>query len=43
MPTINQGFIKLKSNLEITPIQSSTASTRQTNVRKAVEKKFKIE
>lgn len=42
MPTINQGFTKLKSNFEITPIQSSTASKRQTNVRKVVEKKFTV-
>jgi len=34
--TISQGFSKLSSNLEITGLQSSTVSTRQTNVRDAV-------
>ncbi|MDR3613060.1 MAG: CBASS oligonucleotide cyclase [Candidatus Obscuribacterales bacterium] len=37
MPTtIIQGFSKLSSNLEITGLQGSTVSTRQTNVRAAV-------
>lgn len=38
MPTtITQGFAKLRSNLEITTLQSSTVSTRQTNVRGVVK------
>jgi SMODS domain-containing protein len=38
MPTtINQGFAKLRENLEITDLQSSAVSTRQKNVREAVE------
>ena len=36
--TIQGGFDQLRSNLEITDLQSSTASTRQTNVRAAVER-----
>lgn len=43
MPTINQAFTKLGSNLEITAIQSSTVSTRQANVRNAIESSFSIE
>ena len=35
--TITQGFTKLRSNLEITTLQSSTVSTRQTNVRDVVK------
>lgn len=35
--TISQGFAKLKSNLEITSLQSSTVSTRQSNVRDVVK------
>lgn len=35
--TIQQGFEKLKSNLEITGLQEATVSTRQKNVREAVE------
>lgn len=38
MPTtITQGFTKFRSNLEITSLQSSTVSTRQTNVRGVVK------
>jgi hypothetical protein len=36
--TIQGGFDGLRSNLEITDLQSSTVSTRQTNVRAAVER-----
>jgi hypothetical protein len=35
--TTNQAFLELKENLEITGLQSSTVSTRQTNVREVVE------
>ena len=35
--TIQQSFLGLKSNLEITNLQASTVSTRQTNVRGVVE------
>jgi hypothetical protein len=35
--TINQAFLKLKANLEISGLQTSTISTRQTNVREVVE------
>ena len=35
--TIPQSFLKLKQNLEITDLQESTVSTRQTNIRKVVE------
>jgi tRNA nucleotidyltransferase (CCA-adding enzyme) len=34
--TINQGFLQLKANLEITGLQQQTVSTRQQNVRDAV-------
>lgn len=34
---ILQSFLKLKENLEITNLQSSTVSTRQTNVREVME------
>ncbi|MDR6625696.1 CBASS oligonucleotide cyclase [Caulobacter segnis] len=40
--TIEEGFRLLKSNLEITGLQSSTASTRQANVRAALEDDFTI-
>ncbi len=40
--TIDEAFRLLKSNLEITGLQSSTASTRQTNVRAALEDDFTI-
>lgn len=40
--TIAASFTKLRQNLEITDLQGSTVSTRQTNVRKAVEKDFTI-
>ena len=35
--TIPQSFLKLKQNLEITDLQESTVSTRQTNIRNVVE------
>lgn len=38
--TILESFRKLKANFEITELQKSTLSTRQQNVRKAVEKKL---
>jgi hypothetical protein len=40
--TIASSFTKLRSNLEISALQTSTVSTRQTNVRKAVEKDFVV-
>lgn len=40
--TVTQAFRTFKSNLEITDLQSSTASTRQKNVRKAVEKELTV-
>lgn len=43
MPTsISQGFQQLKVNLEITSLQSATASARQQNVRAAVEKHMTV-
>jgi len=43
MPTtIKQGFEKLRQNLEITGLQEQTVSTRQTNVREAVEKELTV-
>lgn len=38
--TILESFRKLKANFEITELQKSTLSTRQQNVRKAVEKEL---
>jgi hypothetical protein len=35
--TIQQSFLKLKTNLEITELQAATVSTRQTSVREVVE------
>lgn len=40
--TIGGAFEELKSNLEITGLQTSTVSTRQQNVRTAVEKDFTL-
>lgn len=40
--TIYQGFSALKSNLEITDLQATTASGRQTNVRDAVGKEMDV-
>lgn len=40
--TIEQGFKKLKQNLEITDLQEYTVSSRQQNVREAIEKQFKV-
>lgn len=43
MPTtIAAGFTKLKENLEITGLQSTTVSTRQQGVREAVEKEMTV-
>jgi hypothetical protein len=41
--TILQSFATFKSNLEITSLQSSTVSTRQRNVREAVEAGLEVE
>ncbi len=38
--TVTQGFNTFKSNLQISELQSSTVSTRQKNVREAVEKEL---
>jgi len=35
--TVQQGFLKLKSNLEITGLQASTVSTRRANIREVME------
>ena len=40
--TIIQAFLELKENLEITGLQSSTVSTRQTNVREVVEAELEV-
>ena len=40
--TVNSGFAKLRDNLEITTLQASTVSTRQTNVRDAVKKELTV-
>lgn len=40
--TVAQGFESLKANLEITTLQKETVSTRQTNVRSAVEAGFTV-
>lgn len=40
--TILESFKKLKTNLEITELQQSTVSTRQQNVRKAVENELNV-
>lgn len=40
--TINGSFAGLSANLEITTIQKSTTSTRQQNVRKAMEQGFTV-
>lgn len=40
--TISSGFDELRENLEITGLQSSTVSTRQTNVREAVERRLAV-
>jgi hypothetical protein len=40
--TINEGFAQLRRNLEITDLQEQTVSTRQTNVRDAVEKELTV-
>jgi Second Messenger Oligonucleotide or Dinucleotide Synthetase domain len=41
--TIAEGFQQLRKNLEITDLQEETVSTRQKNVRKALEDDFAIE
>jgi Second Messenger Oligonucleotide or Dinucleotide Synthetase domain len=40
--TIQQSFLKLKQNLEITGLQASTVSTRQRNVREVVEAELTV-
>ncbi len=40
--TVTQAFRTFKSNLQITELQSSTASARQKNVREAVEKELTV-
>jgi len=40
--TITSSFQKLKENLEITGLQRSTASTRQTNVRSVIENEMEV-
>ncbi|MBN8626039.1 MAG: nucleotidyltransferase [Planctomycetes bacterium] len=40
--TITSGFTKLRENLEITTLQSGTVSTRQKNVRDAVESEMSV-
>ena len=40
--TIIEGFKKLRENLEITGLQETTVSTRQTNVRQALEKELAV-
>ena len=40
--TISQAFSKLKENLNITSLQETTVSTRQKNVREAVEENFTV-
>ncbi len=40
--TIQQSFLKLKTNLEITGLHAATVSTRQTTVREVVEKGMTI-
>ena len=40
--TVKQGFEKLRQNLEITGLQEETVSTRQQNVREAVEKELTV-
>lgn len=40
--TIQQSFQKLKENLEITGLQSSTVSTRQNNVRDVIKKDLSV-
>jgi hypothetical protein len=41
--TISQGFLGLKTNLEITGLQKTTVSTRQENVRAVVESGLEVE
>jgi len=40
--TIKAGFDKLRANLEITTLQTSIVSTRQQNVREAVQNEFTV-
>ena len=43
MPTtINAGFDRLRSNLEITGLRATTVSTRQQNARANVAKEMKV-
>src|SRR6185369_9342174 len=39
---VKSSFAKLRENLEITSLQQSTVSTRQKNVREAVEADFEV-
>jgi hypothetical protein len=41
--TIEQSFLRLKQNLEITGLQASTVSTRQTNVREVLQRDLQVE
>ncbi len=40
--TVLQSFVELKENLEISGLQTSTISTRQTNVRSVIENDLKV-
>jgi hypothetical protein len=40
--TIPQSFLKLKQNLEITSLQTSVVSTRQSNIREVLEDELKV-
>ena len=40
--TVKQAFETLKKNLEITGLQAETVSTRQQNVRKAIESELVV-
>ena len=40
--TIQGGFDQLRTNMEITDLQSTTVSTRQTNVRAAVQRRLTV-
>jgi hypothetical protein len=39
---VTQGFDKLRQNLEITSLQEATVSTRQRNVREAIEAELTV-
>lgn len=40
--TINQSFLEIKSNLNITDLQTSIVSTRQSNIRKVIENEITV-